>query len=140
MIRRPPRSTRTATLFPYPTLFRSRPVHYSRPCRPRTRTIKPLRREKTGQEGDKTSIIFSGWARCPILIKVKTFSSAYLIAQAGDLHGPNAARKSGKCTRKAASNACMDAFFRSEEHTSELQSLMRISYAVFCLKKKNKQH
>src|SRR3546814_8491145 len=34
-----------------------RPVHYSRPCRPRTRTIKPLRREKTGQEGDKTSII-----------------------------------------------------------------------------------
>src|SRR3546814_8421660 len=61
-----------------------RPVHYSRPCRPRTRTIKPLRREKTGQEGDKTSIIFSGWARCPILIKVKTFSSAYLIAQAFD--------------------------------------------------------
>src|SRR3546814_16655974 len=64
-----------------------RPVHYSRPCRPRTRPIKPMRREKKGQEGDKTSILFSGWARCPILIKVKTFSSAYLIAQEDTLHG-----------------------------------------------------
>src|SRR3546814_4073568 len=73
MIRRPPRSTRTDTLFPYTTLFRS----------PRADRARPHR---------------SSWpqhrAACPML--------------------------------------------RSEEHTSELQSLMRISYAVFCLKKKKK--
>src|SRR3546814_5280645 len=73
MIRRPPRSTRTDTLFPYTTLFRSSPSS--------TLTVAP----------------------------------------------------SGTSPRriKSASGSC-----RSEEHTSELQSLMRISYAVFCLKKK----
>src|SRR3546814_1775066 len=72
MIRRPPRSTRTDTLFPYTTLFRA-------------------------------------WTTT---------------------------------TRPAASPACPEgcAGERSEEHTSELQSLMRISYAVFCLKKKNRNH
>src|SRR3546814_3112128 len=76
MIRRPPRSTRTDTLFPYTTLFRSpgrarpaRPLHLGRPRRGLTEVER-----------------------------------------------------------------------RSEEHTSELQSLMRISYAVFCLKKKNKKY
>src|SRR3546814_9781669 len=78
MIRRPPRSTRTDTLFPYTTLFRSRacgraagPVPGSSPPRPRARRSRPCRGRG-----------------------------------------------------------------RSEEHTSELQSLMRISYAVFCLQKK----
>src|SRR3546814_8765572 len=78
MIRRPPRSTRTDTLFPYTTLFRSPPVR-------RRSAVAP---------------------RCP-------------------------ARRCGRCRRTGR--------LRSEEHTSELQSLMRISYAVFCLKKKNKQ-
>src|SRR3546814_15922703 len=81
MIRRPPRSTRTDTLFPYPTLFRSGPA---RAVRKRHRP-EPLR--ETGWHG---RLIF--------------------------------------LLRRAA--------WRSEEHTSELQSLMRISYAVFCLKKK----
>src|SRR3546814_5290983 len=78
MIRRPPRSTRTDTLFPYTTLFRSR----SPDC------------------------------RCSTTISSSTHCS--------------------RCFRSAARALS----FRSEEHTSELQSLMRISYAVFCLKKK----
>src|SRR3546814_6798279 len=95
MIRRPPRSTRTDTLFPYTTLFRSlvgarqpeyrqdeteggEPSHGGIGRRGRLRTFTRRRREAVGEE------------------------------------------------------------MRSEEHTSELQSLMRISYAVFCLKKKNK--
>src|SRR3546814_3436172 len=89
MIRRPPRSTRTDTLVPYTTLFRSADAH--------DRRIQPI-------EG-----MFHGDGRD-------------LGADAGE--------------RPAFLDAD-DAVGRSEEHTSELQSLMRISYAVFCLKKKN---
>src|SRR3546814_1283470 len=78
MIRRPPRSTRTDTLFPYTTLFRSRNLHFF------------------------TGLGIAAYARRPL----------------GQGEAPES---------------------RSEEHTSELQSLMRISYAVFCLKKKNKR-
>src|SRR3546814_3270521 len=86
MIRRPPRSTRTDTLFPYTTLFRSHLNH-----------ITAVRR----------------WnGRC---LPHRLFRLA-AICQAG--------------TKRPEQMA------RSEEHTSELQSLMRISYAVFCLKKK----
>src|SRR3546814_5594768 len=81
MIRRPPRSTRTDTLFPYTTLFRSTVLSATRPA--------------------------SRCAKRPLPIAL-----IILI---------NSARST-----------------RSEEHTSELQSLMRISYAVFCLKKKKK--
>src|SRR3546814_2075093 len=84
MIRRPPRSTRTDTLFPYTTLFRSISV-----------------------EDDGRGIDVAEVRRA---------------ALAGGLH-------------PAAGDLAQDP--RSEEHTSELQSLMRISYAVFCLKKKN---
>src|SRR3546814_5660286 len=90
MIRRPPRSTRTDTLFPYTTLFRSaQPVvqHFSM-------DLKFIR------------ILMNG------------------IVQRSD-------DKIDRCSRRESSGA-----IRSEEHTSELQSLMRISYAVFCLKKK----
>src|SRR3546814_9443916 len=87
MIRRPPRSTRTDTLFPYTTLFRS---------------------------------VRSRGARMSLSTRVPTPSS----------WPPG---NHGKRTANSAS-----AVNRSEEHTSELQSLMRISYAVFCLKKKNK--
>src|SRR3546814_11833907 len=89
MIRRPPRSTRTDTLFPYTTLFRSR---------------------------DKAAT--SRWW-------------GELRAEAAAAFG----RSIGVRTRTAYRRAVR---FRSEEHTSELQSLMRISYAVFCLKKKKK--
>src|SRR3546814_1638298 len=89
MIRRPPRSTRTDTLFPYTTLFRSA-------CR----------------------------------------RNAHRAAQ-NAVHGKRAASDLGG-GRIAAVIGGYDER-RSEEHTSELQSLMRISYAVFCLKKKKKQ-
>src|SRR3546814_6042590 len=83
MIRRPPRSTRTDTLFPYTTLFRSSVLQFlERITGVREPNITDWRRETFG---DLTSV------------------------------------------------------FRSEEHTSELQSLMRISYAVFCLNKKTKR-
>src|SRR3546814_2978052 len=92
MIRRPPRSTRTDTLFPYTTLFRS------------------------GVVGDDRH----GLADQPLDI-----------AQIGALLGvAEGDRHPGRAGARRAADA------RSEEHTSELQSLMRISYAVFCLKKK----
>src|SRR3546814_9257197 len=88
MIRRPPRSTRTDTLFPYTTLFRS--------------------------------VYASSWSkfRCP------------------------ARRVTGRRREPVQARQCkaMVPKGRSEEHTSELQSLMRISYAVFCLKKKNTKY
>src|SRR3546814_7871953 len=91
MIRRPPRSTRTDTLFPYTTLFRSFAIGFHERFKDRGVSansvmpggiLTPLQRHMTKEE-----MIELGW-------------------------------------------------IRSEEHTSELQSLMRISYAVFCLKKK----
>src|SRR3546814_13262729 len=88
MRRLPPRSTRTDTLFPYTTLFRSRPG--SRRC-----------------SGERAPAARQGRDR------------ALQISASDRVRG----------------GASQD---RSEEHTSELQSLMRISYAVFCLKKKNK--
>src|SRR3546814_6234411 len=100
MIRRPPRSTRTDTLFPYTTLFRSR---FRFPRLYRSRSL-------SGQPGGNS-------ARC--------------------LSPPF--RKPPPRTRMPPGRRAMIRPARSEEHTSELQSLMRISYAVFCLKKKNKQ-
>src|SRR3546814_4915546 len=85
MIRRPPRSTRTDTLFPYTTLFRSRGTHRRREPAPHRQAAAP----RQGRDSPP-------WRRTPAALRP-----------------------------------------RSEEHTSELQSLMRISYAVFCLKKKN---
>src|SRR3546814_2108050 len=92
MIRRPPRSTRTDTLLPYTTLFRSAPRNRRCPCR-RT-PADPGRRHRP------------------------------LYPDADRRHRPRPSHRSRDPPR-------------SEEHTSELQSLMRISYAVFCLKKKN---
>src|SRR3546814_8672713 len=90
MIRRPPRSTRTDTLFPYTTLFRS----HSRNCGGADRFLR------AGSGSDRRRGL--GIQACGRF--------------EGDLQGQRA-------------------LYRSEEHTSELQSLMRISYAVFCLKK-----
>src|SRR3546814_2981436 len=106
MIRRPPRSTRTDTLFPYTTLFRScRLVHPGS----RARVAAPWRSLRP----------------CSYCIGRKRCSSEtpHAAANRSAAHGRSRSRSDG----------------RSEEHTSELQSLMRISYAVFCLKKKNKQ-
>src|SRR3546814_3344564 len=97
MIRRPPRSTRTDTLFPYTTLFRSA---RGRPCR-------RDRRDGAGQ----------------------------LRAAHGSAH-PRLLGSRGRRHLPRLRDPRRDLPLRSEEHTSELQSLMRISYAVFCLKKK----
>src|SRR3546814_4551576 len=105
MIRRPTRSTRTDTLFPYTTLFRSIDRRFM-PSRS-VNADANLRRERA--LGD---LAVEGRARKPGARKDG--------GEADDLFGI----EHGTC------------FLRSEEHTSELQSLMRISYAVFCLKKK----
>src|SRR3546814_5710109 len=106
MIRRPPRSTRTDTLFPYTTLFRS--------CRAGAALPGRRCRSDRGGRGGRRGRARAGW--CPPEAGVHRLGGR---ARGG--RGPPALRP-----------------LRSEEHTSELQSLMRISYAVFCLKKKNK--
>src|SRR3546814_3681850 len=109
MIRRPPISTRTDTLFPYTTLFRSeghrrsaavRCVHWSRRAGGAEVTCHRSDPATSGQE-------------------------LYRRGVERNQHGHR--------------QGCREAGHRSEEHTSELQSLMRISYAVFCLKKKIKR-
>src|SRR3546814_6344233 len=104
MIRRPPRSTRTDTLFPYTTLFRSAT---KAGLRSYTQAIR---------HALKDSNIRVIEALPPV---VETNMTA------------------GRAGKKMNAHDCA-AEIRSEEHTSELQSLMRISYAVFCLKKKKK--
>src|SRR3546814_1259790 len=106
MIRRPPRSTRTDTLFPYTTLFRS---HLPPPL---------------AMHWFVTFVSFDDG------FNLKRLSTAPQCRHAFRAHRPVAAAHLGGPAAVAR---------RSEEHTSELQSLMRISYAVFCLKKKNTQ-
>src|SRR3546814_2863185 len=104
MTRRPPRSTRTDTLFPYTTLFRSS-VGAAFPLCRRTGTV-----EGTG-------------TRLSLLLHAKRHRQ-----------GDRGQRRGAPRTRWPH----LSRHLRSEEHTSELQSLMRNSYAVFCLKKKKR--
>src|SRR3546814_2772418 len=97
MIRRPPRPTRTDTLFPYTTLFRS-----------------------------------TTWAECRCAAALAPRSSVCPHIDSLDPRLRYAARQDSHFELFRVG-------LRSEEHTSELQSLMRISYAVFCLKKKKQQ-
>src|SRR3546814_10257187 len=105
MIRRPPRSTRTDTLFPYTTLFRS-----------------PVAADGVAADDGEAEI---GEERDGLLEVADRDADVLEL----DGHAPNLGQQTPRQHRAR----------RSEEHTSELQSLMRISYAVFCLKKKNKQ-
>src|SRR3546814_3480915 len=118
MFRRPPRSTRTYTLFPYTTLFRSLGrLHHAMRLIGMDRLACPARRQRLGR------------VALPVLA---------LPAYLGDL-GPTVALGHGPERRPGLDRLIKpDHVVRSEEHTSELQSLMRISYAVFCLKKKKK--
>src|SRR3546814_6850923 len=111
MIRRPPRSTRTDTLFPYTTLFRS-------PLSPRG--LAP------------GTIGVSAWRGRTMLASPLAASAESVLS--ADYRVARSMGPGNKC-RDDGLGMARD---RSEEHTSELQSLMRISYAVFCLKKKNK--
>src|SRR3546814_2240434 len=101
MIRRPPRSTRTDTLFPYTTLFRSF--------------------DRLAERGVEMMLF-----GCPP-------HSEWLLGNSAEPVGQNELPR-----RKLMRILGTSAAHRSEEHTSELQSLMRISYAVFCLKKQLK--
>src|SRR3546814_8301402 len=110
MIRRPPRSTRTDTLFPYTTLFRSGAR--------RAGQLEAVA-AKINRDGGRAVFLAGdakdeGYAQSLVDLAVDEF---------GTLDG-----------------AFNNAGARSEEHTSDLQSLMRISYAVFCLKKKKRYH
>src|SRR3546814_9489937 len=109
MIRRPPRSTRTDTLFPYTTLVRSDEAQYS--------LSFPVAAALVHGRLGVAEIDGTGLRDAEVL----ALSDAMVLVEE-----PTYSR------RFPAE--------RSEEHTSELQSLMRISYAVFCLKKKKKEH
>src|SRR3546814_1227804 len=115
MIRRPPRSTRTATLFPYTTLFRAQ-----------------HRNREQGQETDRVDRLFLGGDGG--LIGRGVGGSAG-VGHGAALATNRSARQANIGGRRWHGRGRWP--MRSEEHTSELQSLMRISYAVFCLKKKN---
>src|SRR3546814_4523597 len=111
MIRRPPRSTRTDTLFPYTTLFRSLSA-------------------SVGYYGGPWAELADRAPRCPALLHFGARDAMIPVSLAVDM----------KAKHPAITCHVYDADHgRSEEHTSELQSLMRISYAVFCLKKKKKK-
>src|SRR3546814_10678042 len=113
MIRRPPRSTRTDTLFPYTTLFRS--------------GVAPRADDSDGPGFNQLVLshglvlrIRAGRAGSPAAIRMQpSFNPAAWVR-----------------ARRSAPPRVRSARIRSEEHTSELQSLMRTSYAVFCLNKK----
>src|SRR3546814_9561679 len=128
MIRRPPRSTRTDTLCPYTTLFRS--IEFS-PEGVNARQAKIgalLNRIQT-----TPTDAFAPTAAA--IIAVPTVSALGTIYQSLTGEGTTAAQ-SAALSAVSNSHDVVESQIRSEEHTSELQSLMRISYAVFCLKKK----
>src|SRR3546814_1411222 len=116
MIRRPPRSTRTDTVFPYTTLFRS-PVDT-------LAAFGELARDAT-HAVDRVALLVRG-------------QQQRHGASVAGVHGDETLQcnhERGHAALHVRRAAAVE--HRSEEHTSELQSLMRISYAVFCLNKKN---
>src|SRR3546814_19983678 len=123
MIRRPPRSNRTDTLFPYTTLFRS---GHSGGCMPDEIVVTQLRPELL-------SIVRIGTLADQV-IQRGTLGLANLLFAPQRVFQPAFQGSLGfgiELTQQARAPGIPQ---RSEEHTSELQSLMRISYAVFCLK------
>src|SRR3546814_7885039 len=126
MIRRPPRSPLTDTLFPYPPLFRARdaPLPGLPVPRPDGRARPPHRLDPRGDAagggGGRAAPGGRGGGGEPRQVAV---------LRQYEPRAADAAQRRHRLLRDAG---------RSEEHTSELQSLMRISYAVFCLKKKKK--
>src|SRR3546814_2160522 len=122
MIRRPPRSTRTDTLFPYTTLFRSH-ARLEHTGRRQMRAVD----EHRARTFDPRAIEIADVERhVGAILAVENQGKALAIPDAQDDERGQAIGVGDDAVR-----------VRSEEHTSELQSLMRISYAVFCLKKKN---
>src|SRR3546814_5801987 len=126
MIRRPPRSTRTDTLFPYTTLFRS---------------AAGARKPATGLHRHHASVFCRRQAEQAALARgthrnLGRVSAIRVGVSRSRLEGSLRRLRHGQGGRRHRQQD--ETLARSEEHTSELQSLMRISYAVFILKKKNK--
>src|SRR3546814_2212496 len=120
MIRRPPRSTRTDTLFPYTTLFRSPPL---------------VARIDVAVAGAEHLVVDIGVDQvADFLVGRPDVLEEHVRAVA-----VGAERRGFHILGHSALDRIGDDERRSEEHTSELQSLMRISYAVFCLKTKTNQ-
>src|SRR3546814_1137328 len=122
MRRRPPRSTRTDTLFPYTTLFRSQPR--------RPRLVRGL-----GGIGKGSMIAAALTSPCLIRSDGRTITIEPLRVVPFS-HDVGVAGIPLRHATYSGTDLEQGRVKRSEEHTSELQSLMRISYAVFCLKKK----
>src|SRR3546814_5900916 len=125
MILRPPRSTRTDTLFPYTTLFRSFPVSGTGLPGVRKCGDRGARQQQKDRPGE-----FAGIHAAPRREILHRIAKG---AGTGNRVGPFAA---GAHTARRIGDPAR----RSEEHTSALQSLMRTSYAVFCLNTKNTTH
>src|SRR3546814_9637600 len=112
MIRRPPRSTRTDTLLPYTTLFRAiKRLRYGTSKWPTLRKLSKRRRPQRKQRKKGLVLRFDSAALFTVYLRRLVVAYRFILP-------------------------LLLIASRSEEHTSELQSLMRISYAVFCLKKK----
>src|SRR3546814_9493410 len=124
MIRRPPRSIRTDTLFPYTTLFRSPWLLMVFTGIVATAICNMFWNRAIAELGVARTSLYQYWIPVfgvgfAMLLLGEPFTAWHLVGLLGILLGT---------------------YLRSEEHTSELQSLMRISYAVFCLKKKKILH
>src|SRR3546814_6296070 len=133
MVTRPPRATRPATLFPYTSLCRAGDVAQKNatllggfPAEQRANRLCELNAIEQAENVCLTTVVQDAWAR----------------GQKLSVHGWVYSLHDGRVRELGMdvdSPAVLDTVYRaarSEEHTSELQSLMRISYAVFCLKKK----
>src|SRR3546814_2594765 len=145
MIRRPPRSTRTDTLFPYTTLFRSAIIQHRNRYTTSVRGVTKSDREWTRKGAGLTprrrqnELRFGFTLRAP-----KTQCACWRSVQQGvaidrssdQADDPYRGSSRQPIRHRQSNERCR---LRSEGHTSELQSLMRTSYAVFCLKKKIKQ-
>src|SRR3546814_1996232 len=148
MIRRPPRSTRTDTLCPYTTLFRSNPQS----------PIPNPRSKGTSMRWFEIALVvltlLSGlvWLLDNLFLAKRRAANAGLLDEGREPWYVDYAKAFFPVLAivlvlrsfvaepfRIPSNSMMPTLLRSEEHTSELQSLMRISYAVFCLKKKKKK-
>src|SRR3546814_9646274 len=121
MLRRPPISTRTDTLFPYTTLFRS------------------IQNPRAAEQVDILGLLDYWVAMMDVELQLKQFTKTpEQIQQEAQAAAGGVVEGTG--VEPATNPQAVTGPIRSEEHTSELQSLMRISYAVFCLKKKKHTH
>src|SRR3546814_5404496 len=127
MIRRPPRSTRTDTLFPYTTLFRSLTFNNVRAFRIHSASPRDHRSARPFRCADRA---WRRWRR------LDTTPAGHADSEGGAGQGAHRDQPAAGGESRPGLGDFGIPRLRSEEHTSELQSLMRITYAVFCLKTK----